>query len=876
MKRKKRPLLAGALVLILSVALTAAVLAAALDTSGGNFSTGNSRSGLTAVCTYKHTQILGENGTGSAKFTGEDVIQLAAASYYQKNIIITTTDQVTVTLTLTNGASYPQTLSFTLAASLDSDAAYTVTANGESKKNTPGNHSYELAAGGTCLITLKSPTASADTTGKNNTVTISGIKLASDSAQVTFYPAENGSYSVGGTPIESGRTIAYTEDTSIVLTPQSGYEFAYWMSCDESGNANGVIYSEAQKFAPSGAVSVKPIFKRTGSALYQVTGLAYYYLDKAIAAAGSSGTIIVTGSGTVYHSDGVTTDFEIPANVTLLVPRDGTYPVCGDEPEDYVNYDNKSAPSVYRTLTMASGTNITVKGTIEVSGGMYAAEGGDINHIAGGVGLIKMAGGSTITVDGGTLRAWGFIARNGKNDEGSITVTNNGTVYEFLQMAFCGGTAASSYTENNKVFPVSQYFVQNVEVPMTIHAGATEKLYTGVYATKINWRNTVSFAASSGAMFNLASGTTFTKDYKEETDRMEFSVNGSATLDSLTVKISFLTIESSAYVLPLTNNVTVNVLSGNLTITNEAALLPGVEAYVAQGATVTVNNNLYVYDVEQWGKYTVFYGDTTHTDGGFAMYKRFWQLPYVSTGKPVTRIIVDAKIDVNGTLNVTGNLYTTASGANICTSKGTGKVILAAAPESGKTYQGVHGDTSEGKNDSSNVRIYEIPITSAKLKNGADRDTALYASDYTETAGAPGTYTYCTECQVWARDGHAHAITITWTPLSYTFTPEYTWDPAALRYTVTSGTWAAAEGGGTVTLESNYPTAHVATFAFTPSVKDWTPAMTFTGGDTVTLNGVAYSNPVSTTVTATLSGVPPAFTGEVSVGSVTITIRKKQ
>lgn len=517
MKRKKRPLLAGALVLILGVALTAAVLADALDTSGGNFSTENSRSGLTADCTYSHTQTIGENGTGSAKFAGEDVIQLAAASYYNR-VIWTTTDIVTVTLTLTNSASYPQTLSFTLAASLVSDATYTVTANGESKQNTPGKYSYELAAGGTCEIKLVSATPSADTTGKNSTVTISGIKLASDSAQVTFYPAENGSYSVGGTAVGSGTTIGYTEDTRIVLTPESGYEFACWMYCDGSGNTTGNIYSTIQQFAPSDAASIKPVFKRTGSATYQVSGLAYYYLDEAIAAAGNSGTIIVTGSGTVYHSNGVTSSFTIPSGVTLLVPFDGNHTeykenndfsssILGTTNNTGITRDIKQAPTAYRTLTIPSGANITVNGAVEVGGRLYAPAGGEIAYITGSVGLIKMAGGSSITVEsGGKLYAWGFIARNGANDEGSITAKSGSAVYEYLQFGFRGGTASSdSNAKDNRVFPVSQYFVQNVEVPMTIEHGASEKIAFGAYAntTRTLAVSSALFVSGAGAMFNL-------------------------------------------------------------------------------------------------------------------------------------------------------------------------------------------------------------------------------------------------------------------------------------------------------------------------------------------------------------------------------------
>ena len=90
-----------------------------------------------------------------------------------------------------------------------------------------------------------------------------------------------------------------------------------------------------------------------------------------------------------------------------------------------------------------------------------------------------MADNSSITVkNGGNLYAWGFISGSG-----SVLAESGATVYEFYQIAdFRGGTASSNM--GNKVFPFSQYFVQNIEVPLTLNAGANEQVYSGVYAMK--------------------------------------------------------------------------------------------------------------------------------------------------------------------------------------------------------------------------------------------------------------------------------------------------------------------------------------------------------------------------------------------------------
>lgn len=58
----------------------------------------------------------------------------------------------------------------------------------------------------------------------------------------------------------------------------------------------------------------------------------------------------------------------------------------------------------------------------------------------------------------------------------------------------------------NGVFPFSQYFIQNIEAPLTIQAGAKENVYTGVNAgSKIN--NAFIEFIGDGGMFKLNSGS---------------------------------------------------------------------------------------------------------------------------------------------------------------------------------------------------------------------------------------------------------------------------------------------------------------------------------------------------------------------------------
>ena len=360
---------------------------------------------------------------------------------------------------------------------------------------------------------------------------------------------------------------------------------------------------------------------------------------------------------------------------------------------------------------MAEGSSITLASgaAISVGGQYYAAQGGAQGKIVGPHGFIKMESGSAITVQSGAnLYAWGFISGSG-----SVTVQSGGSVYEWYQVLdFRGGSASSAM--GNKVFPFNQYAVQNVEVPLTIYAGASETVYTAVYAIgKIN-PTSIPFIAKNG-MFKLVSGS-LTKAYDGSTDRVIYTVNGEAEVNSLNLKLAGMSVSSSSYVLPLTNNMTINLTSGSkLTVNQTAALLPGVQASIAKGAELVVpsGKSIYIYDVDEWGSYC---------SGGRD--EHFVPVVYAPgrTGKRAP--LADAKVDVNGKLTAIGGIYTTASGADICSSEGTGQYVRQGAP-------GTETTTYQYTQSGSDVTAHKIPITPARLHN-AD---GSYADTKDESSG---------------------------------------------------------------------------------------------------------------------------------------------
>lgn len=592
------------------------------------------------------------------------------------------------TLTITNKKSTTATLSFDYTIEQNSGTIQvdgTVVSSGAS-------FTKELAPDEAVKVYIKSGSTSAATK-----ITLTNVVLVSDvNATATFLPAENGTYTVDGKLIteEYSNTQSSMTAYQVVANPAEGYQFMGWYDV-----SNGKYISTSAKAALNieNDCTITARFASKTATLFETGGQRFDDLGDAVsyAQANSQSKITLATDGSISGT------YTIPAGITLLIPFDEAGTLYTDAPAAI-----RTAPASkpFRTLTMSDGASITVNGAISLGGRYYAAGGGKQGRPVGDYGYIKMADNSSITVkNGGNLYAWGFISGSG-----SILAESGATVYEFYQIAdFRGGSASSNM--GNKVFPFSQYFVQNIEVPLTLNAGANEQVYSGVYAMSTTYTTAINFIGDTG-MFKVESGS-FTKDYDEKTDRLVFTVNGEAALNTLSLKLAGMSVNSASYVLPITNNITINIQSGNVTINQDTALLAGVEVNIAEGAGLTVANgkSIYFYDSDEWNSDNFVWGSC-----------KFKSVAY-APGKAYNRSnndLVDAKMDVNGSVTAIGAIYTTGSGADICSSNGTGKYIQQGAPGTATaTYQ---------YNASSSA--VTIPITAAKLHN-AD-------ATYTETATA--------------------------------------------------------------------------------------------------------------------------------------------
>ena len=591
------------------------------------------------------------------------------------------------TLTIKNNKTAKATLSFNYAIEANSGTikvnGTAVTANGAFNK--------ELAVGESIKVYIKSGSTTA------TRITMTNVALVSDvTATTTFMPAENGTYTVDGKTVteEYSNTQSSMTAYQVVATPAEGYQFLGWYNLT-TGKCIATTATASLNIESDCTVTAKFVSKVV--ALFETGGQRFADLNEAVAYAQANKQSKIT-----LATDGsISGNYTIPTGITLLIPFDAAGTLYTNAP---AAIRTTPASKAFRTLTMSEGTSITVNGAISLGGRYFAAGGGQQGRPVGDYGYIKMADNSSITVkNGGNLYAWGFISGSG-----SVLAESGATVYEFYQIAdFRGGSASSNM--GNKVFPFSQYFVQNIEVPLTLNAGANEKVFSGVYAMSTTYTTSINFIGNDG-MFKVVSGS-FTKDYDEKTDRLILTVNGEAELNTLALSLAGMNVDSASYVLPITNNISINIQSGEVTINQDAALLAGVEVSISDGADLTVSSgkNVYIYDSDEWNSDNFVWGPC-----------KFKSVAY-APGKAYNRTnadLKDAKVDVNGSLTAIGAIYTTKGGADICSSNGTGKYIQQGTPGTGTV---THQYNASSKDIS-------IPITAAKLHNADGSFTETQAA----------------------------------------------------------------------------------------------------------------------------------------------------
>lgn len=443
------------------------------------------------------------------------------------------------------------------------------------------------------------------------------------------------------------------------------------------------------------------VFTTDGQAVFQVGSQMFTDLNAANDAAynGTDKTIVVVSDGMLLAGD-----YTISDDVTLVIPYESTNGKGITKP---TTIQQATAPiKAYRTLKLVKDANITVYGAVSVAGQVQA---GDASHNptgfpVGEVGCIDMSTGGQINVkNGATLYVYGFIKGQGYLDGnntqnvGHVIIENGATVWECFGMGDFGGGSFSYACVNGKdtyrLFPFQGYFVQNIEVPLSIMYGATEKLFTSWYfgtLDKVYTRDFSFIGSQDGVLFRVSdSNGLVTKWYDPITDHLVVELRGDAKLDNLSLNVG-TTINSKDYDLPILSNMQIKLKNCNLVLSEPIMLQPNSIFEIEKSSTLTLNAAMYVYDRDQWGKYTV-------------TQKYFCPLPstlspHISMGDGTQNTLDDAQVIVDGTLIISegGSLYTTLSGANIMSNGGGQIGWKRSLPENGKVNGYTGGNSVSG------------------------------------------------------------------------------------------------------------------------------------------------------------------------------------
>ena len=585
----------------------------------------------------------------------------------------------TYTYTFTNNSGESGTLSFNYSFT---GSSFTI----DGAAVTGGSYSKSLKAGGTCVITVTSKAW-----GGSATMELTNVAFAAAQASSVItvqYDSDYGSVTAGGNAVAAGDVVTITDSIALVAAPGSSATFLGWMDA-----SNGKILGNETTYTAhsTGDQTIQAVFVGANSPAW-FSNYGYMGTDLHAIAANGGTKVVLLNSGVLGAGT-----YTIPTGVTLLIPYDAANTLHTTAPgDDKLGLLQGEAtyvtPTVYRKLTMADGATINVEGGLSLSAKMHA--GGTKKNIpcggpTGPVSVIHMNDGAVINVNSGAgLYAWGFIT-----GKGNVYAHNGSDVYELFQiMDFRGGTeSTSSEMKTYEVFPMHQYYIQNIEAYLTIYSGATEHSYTGIVMTKTGVTTSVAFMAQSNAMFNLTAGSV-TKWYDGTTDRLHISMNEGSQMnvEPVSLKIGTSDLDAADYNLPITNNISLTAKSGSkLTMNQKIVMLPGAEVTVESGAQCILANGVkvYVMDADQWGPYA-----SSH---------RQYLVPVAyAPGRTYTRTqadLKDAMIKVAGTLDASkGYAYTTEGGANIRGVEG-GKVITLTNYPDDKLYMAIYYTAAENE-----------------------------------------------------------------------------------------------------------------------------------------------------------------------------------
>lgn len=474
-------------------------------------------------------------------------------------------------------------------------------------------------------------------------------------------------------------------------------------------------------------------------------GNNYYTIEDALDVAKEGQTIFVLNdtafatqeiAGVLYNDAKFKT---VKTGVTLLLPfnENDTVGHIGAGEDGSANYKATAAltgtAKLYKTLVIPEGVEVIVNGKLIVGAqtGTTAA-GQKQNAVSGNYCEISLGG--TITLNNATLEVYGYIKGNGE-----ITA-NNTTVIENLYLSgWMGGTqSAVRYIGNDKIdgaslaisgnlkidnptqFPFSQYELRSIQSRITINKGSKLQGYAKIATGKLEQLGGL---VKVPAQINEAILTFISSDASNASSGLFRLVgNNSKIIKSMSgdrVRFDLFDEIKDGY-----TSLSVKVIKKTVNMTSEKVFFPidgRTDITLKNGATFTQS---YMFKALPGATITVESGGIYNLNGTLVMYdKSFTDIstyPYPGASRG------DAKLIVNGTMNVNGAL-----GGNV-TSNNAGTVAVGA----NATISGVHSAEGEGTMVRNGIYIVFTfndicGVTKSQVFVNADNSTVAAATNKT-------------------------------------------------------------------------------------------------------------------------------------------------
>ena len=591
-------------------------------------------------------------------------------------------------------------------------------------------------------------------------------------------------------------------------TPEdpSKYQFEKWVIKDKEGNVVEERIEPNLSYTFQGGQSITPVFTTFDRAVFivksepavQYTDLQQA-LDRAAALTTTTGknqTVVVTVDAEGKRKGGrlVQGTYTITNGVTFLIPGEKSYEEMKGDLKDSHFQEEGSDHNAFCTLSVDDDTEIIVKngGSISLYAKLVRTTTYTNGYITFNYGHMILGRNCQINVEnGGQLHAFGFITGDPSSH---VTMESGSLIYEpFTMTDWRGGSETSSKWvlgsdgKNARVFPIGQYYVQSVEVPLTIKAGAIERLScsvdAGVTAT-VNMDYISNYSDTEG-LFGLGEGTSLTRTYNPSTDRVKYAFNGTGTSSkvklgcmNLKLKVLFFDIDvnSKDFVMPIQNNIDIDVKNTTIDVKYDLACLPASTMRVHDDAIINIdpNANVYIYDrgARRFAK-----NESDAVGSGYWMSENKVIVPLNAKARPGGILyghtnaagkftagrteddLVDASWIINGDMNIYGALYTVcgnfaeadskdpeAQGGADISSEGSGKINV---------YKIGTKATINQWDQANAVGAVTIPITQYLLlhndqsKGAASAYTSVKNENNQNLSSNPLSYTYYQHDGTW-------------------------------------------------------------------------------------------------------------------------------